>query len=405
MKEYTLLFNIRVFSIIILCIAGFGIRFFDFLPVSKTLLYAIFLFVLNYKKIFKIPFDIWIKFAGICLFFLLFNLLKGASINYWVLGTWLCALFVLSNYIDKKYSFQTDFSKVSEIAMYYSLLHIPIMILFSDFLVRTNLGMHPKTFLYLFYFNNGDGFMGFPRIQGLAWEPSCWNLLLNINLASYLYRNVGVRKIALNVIAIISIMSTTGLVVMVVVFYINYLMNQSRDKIMKKIIIISIFSVMVLPFVMNALVDKLSNTSGAVRYGDWITAIAVVKDDPLWGADINNLERNNVAMTARMDAYNINGGDYDGYLMMDAGTTSGFANLFIVWGLFLGGLILCFFIKSPLFESRKYAIFFSIAFLCCMLGTPIDATGIFYIFPLSTLLLCGKRKFYFSIMKSTNIQR
>lgn len=380
--------NIRVLSLGILCFQGFGIRIFDGIISGAIVLWTIILLILNWKSVRQMPVKKWLTLLIIIGFYLIFCIFKEIKPTYFLFAAWISAFIILSNYWKGQNSFIKDLSRLGRFCMYYTLLHIPIMLLFKSELITTSFGMHPKTFLYLFYFNNDEGFMGMPRIQGFCWEPSCWNLLLNINLVFTLYFKRPLKDLILSIIAIISIMATTGLVVMLGVIISYYILFLEKKKLLNTIVLGSICIAILTPFVYNELQEKLSTGSGNSRMGDFAIATAIMKKSPFLGADLDNITSDMTAMQARINAWNVDYGDYEGY--MDQGMVNSFAALIVEWGICIFLYIIYLSLKCPLFPNNKLRIIFMVALFGVLMGTPIARTGFFYIFPFATLIFNKK---------------
>lgn len=371
--------KIRILSLGILCFQGFGIRIFDNVFPGAIAIWTILLFFLNFKSITRLNYSSWLKIIGILGFYFVFCVVKGVTPLPFLITAWFSAFFVLANYINNRSLFIDDFRIFCKICTYYSLLHIPIMLFLKDSLITTNFGMSPKTFLYLFYFTaSGE------RIQGFCWEPSCWNLLINMNLAFSLYFKEGVKRNLLSVIAVISIMSTTGLVVMGLIILAFYLLNLKPSRIIGTLIMIIVFVMLLLPFISSELIDKVDSGSGQSRVGDFAIALAVMNNSPWLGVDLDNITSNVIAMKARSESWNVSG-DYSGY--MDQGMVNSFASLFVEWGIPLSILILSGLFATPLIKDVKLKILFFLTLVGVIIGTPITRTGFFYLFPFSCLLM------------------
>jgi len=341
------------------------------------------IFLLNRKSIIRIPRKAWLIFTGWVAFYLMFNLIKGSTITYYQIAAWLSAFFILGNYINGKHSFVDDLFVLTRFCVIYSLLHIPVMLLFKPFIFQTSFDMYPKTFIYLFWFNGGSGVMGMPRIQGFCWEPSCWNLLLNLNLVITLMKRYPIKEVGLNILAIISVMATTGIVTMFVILVLYYIVFNKQRRI-KGLVLGGIVSAILFPFVYGELTDKLSTGSGNARMGDIAIAAAIMKTHPIMGADLDNITTNMQAMKARMNAWTVEG-DYTGY--MEQGMVNAFASMFVEWGIFSFVLLFLMF-RSPLFGYNSRLRFLYMTCFCLVLmGTPITRTGFFYMLPFSTLLI------------------
>jgi len=379
--------NIRVLSLGILCFEGFGIRIFENVISGAIILWTVVLFILNLKNVLRMPINALFKLIGIMLFYVFFCSLKGIKTEPFLFATWSSAFIIISNYWHRQNSFVDDMSSLCRFCMYYSLLHIPIMLLLKPLLITTNFGMNPKTFLYLFYFNSGEGFMGLPRIQGFCWEPSCWNLLLNLNLVFMLYFKRPVKDLILSIVAIVSIMATTGLVVMIVIICVYYALLLERKKFIKNLLVGVTVIAVCTPFVYSELQDKLSTGSGNARVGDFAIAAAVMQNSPILGDDLGHIANNPIAIKARSEAWTSEG-DWIGY--MDQGMVNSFASLLVEWGAVISIIIIILLLRCPLLHDIKLRILFMIALLGVMIGTPILQTGFFYMFVFSTIILNKK---------------
>lgn len=376
--------KIRILSLGILCFQGFGIRIFDNIIPGAIGIWTILLLILNFKSITKLSYSIWLKLIGILGFYCLFCLVKGVTPASFLITAWISSFFVLANYINDKSLFIDDFRIFCKFCTYYSLLHIPIMLFLKGSLITTNFGMTPKTFLYLFYFTaSGE------RIQGFCWEPSCWNLLINMNLAFSLYFKEGIKANLLSVLAVISIMSTTGLVVMGLIILTYYLINLKPSKIIGTLIVTVVFVMLLLPFISSELLDKVDSGSGQSRVGDFAIALAIMNNSPWLGADLDNITSNVIAMKARSESWNVSG-DFEGY--MDQGMVNSFASLFVEWGIPLSILILIGLFATPLIKDIKLKLLFFLTLVGVIIGTPITRTGFFFLFPFSCLIVPRLKK-------------
>lgn len=378
--------NKLVLSMGILCFQGFGIRIFDGVFNGAIVLWLVILIMLNWRYVKRVEYAYWLKMVAVVVAYFLFCTIKGVSLVPYLIVAWLSAAVVITPYRLCQASLVVTMRRLTRFCMYYSLLHIPIMLFMKEAITPTSFGMNPKTFMYLFYFN-GDadaGFAGMSRIQGFCWEPSCWNLLLDLNLVFTLYFKEKRAILLASVVAIVSIMSTTGLVVMSIIIALYYMQNMKLKKIVQTVAIIGIFAVLVLPLVFSNLSEKLDSGSGNARVGDFAVAAAAIKEHPLVGIDMENLTKQMIVLNAREEAWTSNG-DKEGY--MEQGMVNSFAALFVQWGVPVTLLIFYAMFRSPLIEEKKLKVLYVITILCVLMGTPIANTGFFYLLSFSTLLL------------------
>lgn len=376
--------NKLALSMGILCFQGFGIRIFAGVMEGAIVLWLMVLVMLLWRYVKRVPLSYWGKMIGIIVLYCAFSMIKGVSIMPFLIIAWLSAAVVLTPYYLRQADFVHTMRRLTRFCMYYSLFHIPIMIFFKDNLTTTSFGMYPKTFLFLFYFNGQEGFAGMNRIQGFCWEPSCWNLLLDLNLIFALFFKEKKAIIVASVVAIISIMSTTGLVVMTAIFGIYYLLNMKLKKAIQSAFFLLLFAVFVGPIVYNNVSEKLESGSGNARVGDFAIATAVMHRHPWIGVDTENLTKNMLVMNARENAWTSEG-DKEGY--MEQGMVNSFAALFVEWGIPITLLIFYLMFKMPLINDKKLKLLYIVAVLCVLMGSPISRTGFFYMYVLSTILL------------------
>lgn len=374
---------LRILSLFILVFQGFGIRMLNGVIPSPISFWTFLLFVINFKAIKRLPIKPWKELLGIFAFYTVFCFMKGVEPLGMLFACWFSAFFVLSNYYWETNDFVEDLFIFTKICVIYTLLHIPINLFLRDYLFSVRFGLNYNTFYYLFYFGQEESSaLGLYKINGFCWEPSCWNCLLNINLALSLIKKEK-KYIALSILSLFAVSSTTGLVVMIVAIGVFMLLYISK----KNAMVVTIGCLLLLalsPIISEELENKTSLGSGATRMGDFYVAQNVLIRHPFMGGDLSNITSDNEAMNAKLQNWNVkaNISDYD-----DVGMTNGFAELFVEWGLFVTIFIFYLMFQSPLFFDRKSAILVSIVFLCVLIGTPIARTGFFYLFPISSILL------------------
>lgn len=382
----------RILVLFLLVFEGFGLRIFDGIIPGAVGLWTILIAMLSYKNIRTLPASCWLRFFLFLVVWLGFNiLLKNITPPFFLTAAWASAFFVFANYWNGQHSFVEDMELFTKICVYYALLHIPILLLFESSLVVTDLDMNPRTFLYLFWFNGS-------RVQGFCWEPSCWNLLLNLNLVLSLYLKRGYKQVALTILSILAVMSTTGIVVMAIIIALYFLVSTESKTVRRNIILGSIAVAFIAPYAMEELDNKLETGSGAARYGDFFIAQYIMQEHPFIGADLDAITENTTAIKARDDAWMVEG-DYRGY--MDQGMTNSFAALFVEWGLPLTLLIFFCMYRSPLLFDRRLRFLFITAILLVIMGTPINRTGFFYLFVFSGFLLNRQQRN--ALLERTNI--
>lgn len=379
----------RLVSLFILVFEGFGIRLLEGVIPSPISFWTALLLILNSRTVFRMPIKSWGLLAGFIVFYLSFCLLKGVTPKPFLIAGWLSAFFVLSNYYSNKNSFFEDLYKFTRICVYYSLLHIPILFIGRNALMTVDFGLSMKTFYYLFYYSIDEmGVFGLNRITGFCWEPSCWNCLLNINIALSLMLNKK-KEALLGIIANIFVFSTTGMMTMFVAILGFFFLFSSQKRI-RMIFLLGALLAIIAPLIFGNFEDKIDSGSGATRIGDFYVAQYVVQTSPLFGADLDNITSNQGAMKAKYMNWGLSAAAIDQY--EGVGMANAFAGLFVEWGLLVPLCLFYMMFISPLFPEKKNAILVSAVLLAVLMGTPIARTGFFYMFPLSSLFLMGKKQ-------------
>lgn len=378
----------RILSLFILVFEGFGIRVLDGVIPSPIIFWTGLLLLLNIKQLQRLPRMCWIMLLLVSALYTLFSLIKGLRPHVFYYAAWLSAFCVLSNYYNKKKRFINDLFYFTKYCIYYNIAHLFALVILYGLLTKTNFAMKPSTILYVFYYNNGESVFGIPRIQGFCWEPSCWNCLLNLNIALTLAMKKTWKELVLPIISIIFVFSTTGFATFLGIIGAYFLCYNKKVSWTYKIMII-LLSAIVFPVAQENISNKLKQGSGATRYGDFFVASYVIRHSPIFGDDVDNITKNMRAMNAKEKNWGING-DVNAY--SEVGMTNAFAGLFVEYGLIIPILLFLLFYFSPIFPNKETAILIEVCILLVLMGTPIARTGFFYMFPFSTLFFLKIRK-------------
>lgn len=378
----------RILSIFLLVFEGFGIRVLDgFIP-SPIIFWTGMLLLLNVKEIQKLPIKCWYMLVLMAAFYTVFSYVKDLQPQVFYYAAWLSAFCVLSNYWIRSDRLIKDLYVFTKYCVYYSIAHLFVLLVFNRFLIVTNFSMRPSTIFYIFYYNVREGILGVPRIQGFCWEPSCWNCLLNLNVALTLAMRKPWKELVLPIISILSVFSTTGFATLLIIigtYFFSFNRNVSRTY---KIIAV-LLAIIVFPVAQKDISDKLKDGSGATRIGDFYVASYIIKQSPFLGDDIDNITTNLNAMREKERNWGIND-DVDRY--SEVGMTNAFAGLFVEYGLIIPVLLFYFFYISPLLRNKETAILVVACILSVLMGTPIARTGFFYMFPFSTIFFLKTRE-------------
>lgn len=369
----------RVFTLFLVLFSGYGIHIFD----GQGNVIFLIILLLNCKYLKRMP-SVYVKrLAVIIAVGFLFFFLKGMTLELWLVRAWLIVLLLATIYKDKISSFAVDFSKLAEWSTYYSLLHIPIYLLFN-----TRVWGNNNTIAYLFYYNNADNFLGIPRIQGYAWEPSCWSYILVINLIFVLFRNKGKKKIFISLLAILFCNSTTVIMSTAAVIAVHLWFRIRKNKWIVPVAAVAVMAVF--PFVQGKLNSKLNSGSGLARLSDFYILQDVLSTNPVLGGDAYNVSTNMLAFQSRQRALADSGLDisevgYDGYFGEEM--VNDLAALLVEWGILLGFFILLLYLKTPFLKEKELRLMLFVGTIAVISGTPISRTAIFFLFPMSCLIM------------------
>ncbi|MGQ1946425.1 hypothetical protein ACT3CD_04900 [Geofilum sp. OHC36d9] len=388
--------NKRILSLFLIFMQSCGISFFQ----GQGWFLMLLLLVINIQNIKNVNIKYLKKTPYFLFFFFALVILKSMFYDYtWVLYMFLVffatSVFLL-NYRNDTTLFFDDLYKFLTILFFYSLGHILVNVLFQSSLITTDLGMKPKTFIYLFYFNRVEFFPGFYRVQGLAWEPGNWQLFLNLYFLMSVFKKERLFKLGLIGLCIISTFSTNGYILLTLNVF-NLIIYSKRKFIILPIV--GLVSFLLFPLVLSNIQEKFSGDkmlSGLARSRDLYIGAALIKDSPFLGVNVlkinsipivKEVKSNTFFSVADQNQYSA----YDGFI--SDGYLNGFLEVFLLWGLFFGLLLYYFFYKSPLFLTKSFAFSFCIISFLSFTAEPITQTSFFYLFPLSTLLF-GKRGLY-----------
>jgi len=388
--------NSGAFSLGILAFEGFGIRLLDNILPSPILWWTGVLLLLNFHYVIKAGTQYWVRFSFIIVFFILFNFVKGITPPLFMVAAWLSASFVISRYIYSK-EFISDLRKLCKFSMYYHLIHIPFMPFAKAFPLYSFGIDYYSLYGVLWYVANSGEYLEFPRICCFAWEPSCWNLMINLNLTFVLYFKENRKIMLLSFIVLLSTFSTTALVTMVGILGLYYFQQVGTKGYLKNIFIGIILLSIIAPIAYKDLSNKMETGSGQARGGDFIIAKAVLERSPWLGEDLANVSKLSYAIKARQEYWTAG---TDGNQDMCAGMTNGFAGLLVEWGLVIGIYIFYLTYKTSLIFDAKLKRLYLLTISMVIMGSPISMTGFFYLCSLSTLLISPKAQRLCSLSNS-----
>ena len=244
-----------------------------------------------------------------------------------------------------------------------------------------------SSFLKLFFYNPQKysfDVLGFTMVrnQGLFWEPGVLQVFLNILLFLSLFvRRFKLSLVGLISFAVLSTLSTTGLLIMILQFVIY-----STTVIRKNILLLPIFIALLLGFYTLAslnLSDKILGdgaTSFQVRFFDLVQPVLIAIDNPLTGIGLD--DQRYIEVRNRLD-YNlwIDGINFDSLekgatnSIMFFLATAGFpATIFLLWMIYRQTLI------------SNYKKLFFVLMIFSLMTEPLLLKPFFFIFVISGVI-------------------
>lgn len=275
--------NYRVFALILLFFAQAGLDIQQLLNIKISisvvfmivlLLYGLKYAIYNMKEIFVVSqafFLLWFVY-----------ILKGAPMPFFVGATIYTGYAVLAIYKPCPEKFLPDLSRMCKWCMYYTFaglvaqFTLPLLIQHSSFYRYYHI-------LGIFWYCTGDNSSGF-RFTGLAGEPGIWQFFLALNLLFTLYEKRSPKQIVLSILSIVFMFSTTGYFNMLFVLGFYYSLIERRIKV-SYLIIIGVLAFLLSAFVLEGIMDKLSNSSGLTRISDIFIGWMFLKRSPILGID------------------------------------------------------------------------------------------------------------------------
>ena len=370
---------IDIITLFAVCFMGYGVKLFE--GQSNLMLFII--IVLNFKRLNNIPKLFVVRFIILIAITFVFFLIKHMFLEIWIIRAWFTAGIICCIYRDRIDEFVCNFEKLAHCSAIYTLIHVPVYLLFGV----SNFGSALHRF-FIFWYNNADQFMGIPRVQGFAWEPSCWSYILIVNLIFCLYNNRGYKHFVIAIIAILLCNSTTVIMSTAVVLVVHAYFKAKRIRILLPVFIA--VGLLILPFFQGKLIDKLESGSGLARLSDFYILYDVMSTSPLIGADAYGVSNSMLAFDARERALLDSGQDIneigaDGYFGEEM--VNDLAALLVQWGIILGPFILFLYMLTPLVKGFELKLLLLAGTIAVISGTPITRTPIFFLFPVSVLVM------------------
>ncbi|RZL69655.1 MAG: O-antigen ligase domain-containing protein [Pedobacter sp.] len=395
LSKYTSLnINLRIFTFLLIIIQSCGIRFFD----GQGTVLALVILTLSYNGFKYYTQKNVLITLGIFLLLFLIKILNPLSFDINKLIFQL--ILILEAYVfllqyKNQYSWKilSDFYDALKIIFLHALLSYLLYLLLPFLYTETQQFGYPyRSFLNIFYVTNDD----VPRNIGLLWEPGLLQLMLNLFLFIAIQKDKPIITLFIIVLVIFSTISTTGFLGLAInyLFYIVSNYKTKKQNVFILILLPILFSGS-LYFIWDNIADKMGgeNTSGLVRYRDFLIGMDLIREKPLFGHGLFEssylLSKSSIGFIEA----NIFSNEYlDISGDMGGGYTNGLLAIFCWYGIPLGLLIFYGFYKNKIIYSTGFKrLCFSLILLFTFISEPITYTAFFFLFPFSCFILNSGR--------------
>ncbi|MGV8830195.1 MAG: O-antigen ligase family protein [Breznakibacter sp.] len=377
--------KLRLISLFLIIFQGIGIRFFS----GQGVLLALMIIALNYKGLIhfsKRALLVFTTSVALILIIKLFNpSFTWSKILYLIAVFFSVTLFLIS-YKDNPKQLSLDFFTVLHLLISHALIGFILSILFPWLFYKFN--VMNQTFFYLFYVSDSHFWM-FYRNTGLFWEPGVFQIVANFYLFLCIKRRESIKKIFFGVLAVVSSFSTAGLFILALNLVYFFIIEMKRRKVFIMPIVIAVPVFLLLsPIIIDNISEKVdgNNTSGLARLRDLLVGVELIKEKPILGHgvfELDYLRTKSYAFIIEQDIFTTE------YLQqseeMSGGFTNGFLGIFAFFGIPMGIVVLLSVFQNKLIFDCIWTekTLFSLILLVSMISEPITPTCFFLLFPFS----------------------
>lgn len=329
-----------------------------------------------------------------------------------------CAMLVNATLligVYQKRSFIDDLYKVLNVYFVQGMITFVLTIVVPAYMwksVESGVTIPTLTIGYIFYAPADASLVGYiPRLMGLAWEPGCFQLLLNILIFLKISRGDSIKSIILVACCVVLTGSTAGYLVMSV-NALYYFKSNNIKTLSKTMWLLIPLLILVYPFLEANITNKMMegdsgniNVSGVIRYRDLITGLLCLRDHPLLGIDISDLANNPVYQSMELNAIAYVTSPREWYQYFDyavGGFTNGFFFVILLWGA-LGIYLLYGFFTNTIWKNHfgVHWYYLPLVFSLSLISEPITNTTFFYFLGLYNLI--SNKKSYAHINYCSNL--
>ena len=225
--------------------------------------------------------------------------------------------------------------------------------------------------------------LGFPRISGWCWEPGTFQLVANMFLLLKIIRKDSIKSMIWVVVLILATFSTLAYVCLLLNI-VAAIWNGKRKALMTFIVVVSL--PLASGIVMTNFSEKFAedNTSGLIRKRDIYVGMQVMKDHPLIGYNVSDLEETQYGRNLE-DIYwattILMNYTQDNKIYYAGGYTNGFFTALMTYGLFIGLFLFYCIYRAPLFENKKSRLCVLVFWIMSLQSEPVSMScSFFYLF-------------------------
>lgn len=385
-------FNYQILIFCLIIIQSVGIRFFN----GQGTLLSIIIIIISFKNFKKFVIkDVRFLFIAFLLILLskIINESFTFSILLYQLSLIIATYLFLVGYKTKMSNLQSDFFLALQIFVFHAVVGYCLYLIIPNQFIETK-GLN-KTFYNLFYVSNST-FGNVQRNTGFFWEPGVFQLVANFYLFYCIKFKEKTIKVLLGIIAVVSSLSTSGLLILLIniVYFIYNKWKEKKINIASLILVLSLIVVFI-PIISDNTKDKVNddNTSGLVRLRDYYVGLELIMEKPLFGHGVFDSEYLSSKKYVRTWESNLFSNEYlEISGDMGGGYTNGFFGLVAWYGIPISFLLYYFYFKNRFIENTGLEkVLFNLIFLFTLVSEPISYTSLFLVFPLSYWVLDRKK--------------
>lgn len=392
MKNRLKYINSRTITLLLIIFQSIGIRFFD----GQGTVISIIIIVIWHKN-FKYLLIKDVRFLIIAFLLILISKIINDSFIFssllYQLSLIISIYLFLVSYRRRIGNLINDFFLVLQIFVLHAVMGYLLYLIMPNQFNKTV--VLNESFYYLFYISNST-FGGFHRNTGILWEPGVFQFVANLFLFYCIKFNKSTIIILLAFLAVVSSLSTTGLVILI--FNTTYFFYcKWKEKKLKIINIMLVFLLMIvfIPSIIMNFKDKtnLDNTSGVVRLRDYYLGIDLIKEKPFLGHGLFDSQY----ILSKAFSYKIESKLFSKEYLnitgnMGGGFTNGFFGLIVCYGIPVSFLLYFFCFKNKFVDNDFIErIIFYLIILISSFFLPITFTSFFLMFPFSHWILNQKK--------------